>query len=195
MSGKETGAAPESDTWISRSTARAFAAAVSALLIATLVVTRSGDALNTEGTTSGSAVASGTIALVDDDQGRALFDLGDMVPGRSEKRCIEVVYAGSILPVELAMRAEAGGELAPLLDVTVQEGEGGGFDSCEGFEPAREVFSGTLADLASEDWVDLGRMVNSGESRTYMIEFAVQDRQDALGIATNADFTWEAAPA
>ena len=41
------------ESWLTRTTARAFAAAVSALLIATLVINRSNDALTTDGTVAG----------------------------------------------------------------------------------------------------------------------------------------------
>jgi hypothetical protein len=184
----------ESESWVTRSTARAFAAALSALLVASLVVNRSGEALTTEGTIAGTAVGSGTVSLIDDDEGQALFDLQDMAPGRPVIRCIEVVYEGTILPVDLAVRAEAAGALAGYLDVTIVEGTGGGFETCEGFAATSSVFAGTLAQLHDAGWQPLGPMVNTGDRRTYRITFDVQDRQEALGLATNADFTWEATP-
>lgn len=196
MSGKdvEPTVSTVDDSSVARSTARAFAAALSALLVASLVVSRSNDALSTDGTIAGSVVSAGTISLVDDDQGRALFDLEDVAPGRPADRCIEVVYEGSILPVDLDMRAAASGPLAEFLDVTVEAGSGGGFDSCDGFVAEASVFAGTLAGLVGEEWVSLGRIVNTGDRATYRVRFAVQDRQEALGLTTNADFTWEATP-
>ncbi|MEL6983550.1 MAG: hypothetical protein AAFO29_14080, partial [Actinomycetota bacterium] len=67
---------------VGRLAAAALAAAVSALVIGSLVVTFSDRALDPTGTVAAGSVTSGTIALVDDDQGRSLFDLTDMVPGR-----------------------------------------------------------------------------------------------------------------
>ena len=180
---------------LTRSTARAFAAAVAALLIATLVVNRSNDALTAEGTTAGAALSSGTISLVDDDQGRSLFDLGAMAPGRPVTRCLEVVYDGTILPVSLAMRAESAGPLTSFLDVSVEEGSGGTFEDCDGFRPTRPVFAGTLAEMTDAGWVPLGRMVNSGDARTYRVRIELQDVADALGQTARAEFLWEATPA
>ncbi len=185
---------PERQIWLGRSTARAFAAAISALLIATLVVNRSSEALTTEGTAAGTSVSSGTISLIDDDQGRSLFDLSAMAPGRPVTRCIEVVYDGTILPVDLALSAEADGSLARFLDVTIDEGSGGSFETCDGFTVIRPVFTGTLASLAGGDWLPLGRMVNTGDSRTFRIHLELQDTEDALGQQTSADFIWEVTP-
>jgi hypothetical protein len=182
------------ELWLSRSTARAFAAAISALLIATLVVNRSSDALTAEGTAAASTISSGTISLTDDDEGRALFDLSAMAPGRPVIRCLEVRYDGSILPVDLVMKAEANGTLADYLDVTVDEGSGGSFETCEGFSIIRPVFAGTLGELAADDWIPLGRMVNTGDVRHYRIRMALQDTTDALGQSATADFIWEVSP-
>lgn len=182
------------ESWLTRTTARAFAAAVSSLLIATLVINRSSEALTTDGTVAGSAVSSGTVSLVDDDQGRSLFDLSDMSPQRPVIRCIEVVYDGTILPVDLALKAESVGSLSAFLDVSIEEGTGGSFETCDGFSAQSNVFSGTLAELSAGGWRHLDTIVNTGARRTFRIEFALQDEQDALGLTTSADFTWEVEP-
>ena len=182
------------ETWLTRTTARAFAAAVSALLIATLVVNRSGDALATDGTVSGSALTSGTISLVDDDSGRSLFDLSDMAPGRPVERCLQVVYEGSIVPVDLILAADASGRLGEFLDLSIEEGVGGTFESCDDFVATGYVYQGTLSDLATGESLDLGRILNTGEGRTYRFAFDLRDEQDALGLVTTADFVWEVTP-
>ena len=182
------------ENWLTRTTARAFAAALSALLIGTLVVTRSSEALTTDGTVAGSALTSGTIALVDDDSGQALFDLSDMAPGRPLERCIEVVYEGSITPVDLSLTAESIGPLARFMNLSVEEGSGAGFDSCDGFRATSTLYVGTLADLAADQRLELGRLLNSGDSRSYRIVFDLQDVQEALGLAATADFIWEVTP-
>lgn len=188
-------AEPQAQARLTRSTARAFAAAVAALLIATLVVNRSTDALTVDGTTAGAALSSGTISLVDDDQGRSLFDLGAMAPGRPVTRCLEVVYDGTILPVNLAMRAESAGTLTSFLDVSVEEGTGGAFEDCGGFRATRPVFAGTLAELTANGWIPLSRMVNTGDTRTYRVRIELQDTDEALGQTARAEFLWEATPA
>lgn len=182
------------ENWLTRTTARAFAAAVSSLLIATLVVNRSNEALATDGTAAGSSLSSGTISLLDDDSGRALFDFSDMAPGRPIIRCLEVVYDGTITPVDLSLTAESTGALTDFLDVSIESGQGGGFESCEGFAPNGDVVVGTLRQLTDQGRIDLGQVVNSGERRTYRIIVDIQDVQDALGKAASADFIWEVTP-
>ncbi len=179
---------------IGRSTARAFAAAITALLITTLVVNRSSEALTIEGTLAANTFESGTITLVDDDGGRSLFDLSDMAPGRPTDRCIEVVYEGSILPVDLMLTSEATGSLTPYLTLTIEEGRGGGFDSCVGFETTAKLYEGTLADLTEARTIELGRLLNVGDARSFRFRFDLADRQEALGQTATADFVWEVTP-
>lgn len=179
---------------VGRMAGAALAAAVSALVIGSLVVTFSNRALDPVGTVAAGTITSGTISLLDDDQGRSLFDLADMAPGRPVVHCLEVVYDGSIVPVDLALRAEAAGDLAPYLDVVVEDGTGGGFDDCSAFRPAGEVYGGTLAQLAASGWIDLGSILNSGERISYRITFELQDREEALGRSASTSFVWEVTP-
>ncbi len=178
---------------ISQLTASALAAAFSALVIATLVVNRSTN-LDPAGTVAAGDLESGTISLVDDDQGRLLFDLADLGPAKPVAHCLEVTYDGTVVPVDLAMRAEATGSLADYLDVTVEHGDGGGFRNCEGFTATDEVFQGTLAQLAASGWLPQERFVNSGASRSYRVTFELQNRQDALGQSVSTSLVWEVTP-
>ncbi len=179
---------------VGRLAAAALAAAVSALIIGSLVVTFSQRALDPDGTVVAGSLSAGTISLVDDDEGRSLFDLSDMVPGRPVVHCIEVTYDGSIVPVELAMQAEAAGELARYLDVTVEKGQGGGFDDCIAFRTDNQVFDGTLEQLAASGWLPLGDILNAGDGVSFRISFDVQDRQEALGRSASTSFVWEVTP-
>lgn len=190
----ETTEEQATENWLTRTTARAFAAAISSLLIATLVVNRSNEALATDGTAAGSSLSTGTISLLDDDSGRALFDFRDMAPGRPIVRCLEVVYDGTITPVDLSLVTESTGDLASFLDVTIEPGEGAGFESCEGFVPDGRKISSTLSDLNDDGRIELGRLVNSGERHSYRITVDIQDVQAALGKAASADFIWEVTP-
>ncbi len=194
QSGPPDGETTTRDLSLTRKTARSFAAAVSVLLIATLVVNRTGTALSGDAASSNAAITSGTIELTDDDEGRSLFDLRDLTPARPVERCVEVTYGGTILPVALAVSAEASGELAEYLDVSIEEGLGGDFESCAGFLRSAPVYGGSLDDLTTLGWIGLGDVLNTGESRTYRIELTVQDRQEALGQATSLEFAWEVTP-
>jgi hypothetical protein len=182
------------ENWLTRTTARAFAAAVSALLIATLVVNRSSEGLVTDGSVARTALASGTISLNDDDSGRALFDLSNMAPGRPIVQCLEVEYAGSIVPVDMILLVESAGDLGPYLNLSIDEGSGGGFEACETFVQSVRLYDGTLSDIASGDPLRVGVILNSDERRSYRITFGLQDEQEALGRAATADFIWEVTP-
>lgn len=182
------------ENWLTRTTARAFAAAISSLLIATLVVNASSEALTTDGTVAGSSLSSGTISLADDDEGRALFDFTDMAPGRPTVRCIEVIYGGTITPVDLTLASESLGDLTTYLDVIVEGGEGASFGECEGFVTDEVLYRGTLAEFSNSEAIFLGRLLNTGDRRSYRITVDIQDVQEALGRAASADFIWEVTP-
>ncbi|MDH3299356.1 MAG: hypothetical protein OES24_02510 [Acidimicrobiia bacterium] len=181
--------------WVTLATARAFAAAMSVLAIATFVVNRSATALTVDGAVNAAEVASGTIELTDDDNGRSLFDLADMVPGRASSQCITIRYDGSIVPVELALQAEVKGDLGPYLDVQVEQGTAGGFEDCDRFRSEKVVYNGTLARMAARDRIDLERILNQGEARVYRFRFTLQDTNEALGRAATVGFVWEVKPA
>lgn len=178
---------------IDRVTARALAAAISSLAIATLVVTQSVKGLQVEGTAASNQFESGTITLVDDDQGRSLIGLENMAPGRPVSRCIEVTYTGSVLPVDLTLAAIGKGDIAPFIDVVVEDGSGGGFDDCVGFESEELIYEGVLADLERTP-LDLGRIRNTGESLSFRFTFDLRDDADAVGRVGSVDFIWEAEP-
>lgn len=190
----DTAAVETRETRVGQLAAGALAVALAALVIGSLVVTFSQRALEPSGTVAGASLGSGTISLTDDDRGRSLFDLSDMAPGRPVVHCIEVTYDGTIVPVDLAMRSEAAGDLAAYLDVVVEGGQGGGFGDCRGFTSGGQVFAGTLGDLAASGWLDLGRVVNAGDRVSYRISFEVQDREEALGRTASASFVWEVTP-
>lgn len=179
---------------LDRSAARAFSAALSSLLIATLVVTRSSDALEPDGTLSSSAIDVGTVELTDDDGGRSLFDASDLGPGQPLEECITITYDGTILPVEVTMAVRSTGDLARHLDVEVERGVGGGFDSCDGFEPEETIHVGTLATLTNRGEVEMGAVRNSGDESTYRFRFEVQDDAAAVGRSSTIDVVWEAVP-
>lgn len=179
---------------LDRSAARAIAAAISSLLITTLVVSSSVSALEPEGTIAGNSFEAGTITLVDDDQGRSLVNLSDMAPGRPVVECITVEYTGSILPVDLSVGATADGPLADFLLVEGELGIGGGYESCEGFQPELTVFSGTLGDIVRQESLTVASFVNTGDEATFRFTFEIVDDGRAVGTATAADFVWEVVP-
>ena len=186
--------AEASSSRIDRAAARAFAAAVSALIISTLVVSQSTAAIDPDGTVAGNSFEVGTVSLVDDDQGRSLVNLENMAPERPMLECISVAYAGSILPVELTLDAQTVGDLGPFLDVRIERGSGGGFGDCNGFVAAQEIFNGTLAELDVRGAMPLGFIYNAEEEHVFRFRFELQNEADAVGRGSSIDFVWEAAP-
>ena len=183
------------DRGLNRRTSRSFAAAVAVLVLATVVVDRSDAALSGVSANAASAVNSGTVALDDDDEGRSLFLLDDLTPARPSVRCIEITYGGTILPVSLELQARAQGDLSRHLRVAIDEGDGGGYGSCDGFLASGSVFDGPLDELTGAGWLDVGTLVNTGERRTFRIALQLEDDQEALGLSTSLEFAWEVTPA
>ncbi|MCP3912602.1 MAG: hypothetical protein GY713_16805 [Actinomycetia bacterium] len=179
---------------LDRSAARAFAAAISSLIIATLVISNSAGALDAEGTVAGNSFEVGTISLVDDDQGRSLVNLTDMAPGRPSESCIAVTYEGSILPVDISLGATTTGELANYLVVAIEWGQGAGYESCEGFERGGSVYAGTMAALAGGDPITVATLRNQGDDISFRFRFELLDDDRAVGLASSVDFVWEALP-
>lgn len=182
------------DLAITRRTTRSFGAAVAVLLLATLVATRSDAALTRTPANASAAVEAGTIELSDDDDGRSLFDLEALSPTRPVERCIEVRYSGTILPVQMRMRADAEGALSEFLDLEIQTGEGGNYDSCAGFVAEEDLFNGTLAEYTETGWNEVGRFFNTGDLQTFRIQIQLQDELGAVGETTALGFSWEATP-
>ena len=179
---------------VDRAAARAFAAAVSALIISTLVVSQSSAAIDPDGTVAGNSIEAGTVSLTDDDQGRSLLALEAMAPGRPIQECITVTYDGTILPVELTLETQTVGDLGPFLEVSIERGVGGGFGVCEGFEPTDLVFSGTLDELDRKGVMGLGFIYNTLDSSVFRFEVELKDEADAVGRESSIDFVWEATP-
>lgn len=179
---------------IDRSTARALAAALSALAVSAVVVGTSSEALVRHGTAATSELHTGTISLTDDDQGRSLVELETMAPGRPVSQCIEVTYTGTILPVDLTLNAESVGDIADYVDLTIDRGWTGGFDDCGSFLRNAHMYQGTLASLV-DDGVHVGSFGNVGDRMTFRIRFDLVDEAAAAGRSGTVDFVWEAVPA
>jgi hypothetical protein len=184
------------DRGTTRSTARAFAAAISALAISALVITTTSEALNDEGTYADNEIAAGAITLDDDDRGRSLFDVADLGPNQVQVECIRIIYTGSILPVDLTMGAVVGGTgLAPHLAIEIDEGSNGAFEDCTGFELREPVFEGTVQELGDGDLLELHRFRNLGDEVTYRFTVEMADVEEAVDKTASINFTWEAATA
>ena len=179
---------------LDRATARALAAAVAALAVATFVVTESTAAFGPQGTGAANRFDSGSIALVDDDQGRSLVVLENMAPGRPIERCITITYAGTVLPVDLTLGAEADGDIAEYVVARVEVGHSGGYESCAGFTAVGDVFDGSLSALVAGEPLAVGALRNEAEQATFRFTFDLVDDEAAEGRTGSIDFVWEAVP-
>lgn len=189
---------PQDDRSSSRSAARLLACALTTLLISFVVVTRSADVLGPR-TDSATQFAPGDVALVDDDKGHTLFDLPAMAPGRVEENCISVGYQGSIYPADVRLSATPTGALASHLDLIVEQGVGGGFGKCDGFEAEQALFTGTLEDFgarygAARRGLKVFRALGPGDARTFRFRFAMQAEAPS-GAQAATTFEWTARPA
>jgi len=180
---------------IDLSSARAFAAALAALVIASLVVTQSVRTLQFVGTAAGNNFEAGTVTLTDDDEGRSLVDLRAMAPGRPVEQCLRVAYQGTILPADLAVKAVTNGSLAPYVFVTLEAGTGGRFGSCDGFEPTSTLFDGSVADMVKQGTLPVGRIRNKGDGLSFRFRYELADDERAIGKTAVVDVLWEAEPA
>lgn len=175
------------------------------LVISGLLIWQASHAAFSDATTNpGNSWETGSVVITDDDEGVAMFTATNLAPGDSGSNCIATTYEGS-LPADARFYAggpESPQELAEHIDLTITKGQGGGFGSCEGFEPAAEtsgVYQGTLANLTSnntnfENGRVIGDTLEPGDVDTYMFEytFSSDAPNSVQGGTATADFTWEA---
>lgn len=176
-----------------RATAAMLSVAVATVIVSSLVVSSTASSLQPESVRATNAFEAGTVDLTDDDAGASLFDLSGMAPGRPVEQCIEVVYRGSIVPAVVRLRADVEGDLAELLDVRIDRGNGGGFDDCTGFVELGPVWEGTLAGLAEETAMRPFEVLDVDSTPMRMtFRFVVEVRDDAaaMGRTAAADVVW-----
>lgn len=173
----------------------AWVAVVVAVLAANVAVFRlSTVALGTP--SSSDPWVDGELTVGDHPAGAGLFDVEDMLPGRTEVRCLVVRYAGSGSddpggPVSVRLYAtDLDGGLAPYLDVVVEAGSG-----CDAGEDRTILFAGTL-DAMPSSWVQASPawLATTGEQRAYRFSVTLRDDPAALLLEARAGFVWEARP-
>lgn len=160
-------------------------------------------------TNGGNAIASGTVALADNDGGSAMLSLAGAFPGATDTSCIRVVSNGS-LSSRVRLYGTVAGGLPAFTTLTVTRGTQAApsFDACSGFAPdatnyiaqgAGVVYAGPLAAFPAtwaaglvdpvatspESWAN-------GEAHVYRFTLTLQDNAAAEGQTGTADFTWEA---
>ncbi|MGI3780005.1 MAG: hypothetical protein ACRYG2_04430 [Janthinobacterium lividum] len=148
---------------------------------------------------------TGTVALTDDDADAAAFTATNLKPGSTGSRCI-VVTSNGTLPSTVRMYGRNGNGttmLAAYMNLTVTQGTGGSFGSCDGFTPltsGANLFDGSFVDFGMShtgygdgvgDWNPTG---SGSESRTYRIGYTISpDAPDnTQGGTVGGDIVFEA---
>ncbi|PAU85826.1 hypothetical protein CK505_16840 [Kocuria sp. WN036] len=157
---------------------------------------------------AGNSWATGQVALTDDDAGRAGFTVENLVPGATGEKCIEVTSNSTVAGEVRAYTQNLSGSAAGLedhIDLRVERGTGGSFESCDGFAPvpgALPAQSLTTLSQANRDYATGGAVWGTegraGESSTYRgtwtfdTEGLTQSQIDALqGSRVSVDLVWE----
>lgn len=156
------------------------------------------------------SIASGSVAIGDNDAGAALLSLPDARPGYSDTGCIRVTYTGS-LPSTVRLYATTTGALGQYFDLKVTRGSTSDpFRTCTNFSAdatdyigrgAGVVYDGTLegfpAGYASglvdpvagspESWI-------SDEAHAYKVHVTLRASTPAAaqGLSASSTFVWEA---
>ena len=153
----------------------------------------------------GNEIATGTVALGDNDAGSALYDVAGAAPGTTVDRCITVTYSGDLDADVKLYLPDPVGALAQYVDMTVTAGSDPtpSFGDCTGFvADGAPVFTGTLQGFraAHSGWAN-GLVDNpgaasawtAGDDVTYRVQLTVQDDNDAQGLGTGTHrLMWEA---
>lgn len=189
---------------ISGRAARIAGFTVGAVLAAGLALQTTSAAFSATTDNTGNSFAAGTVLLGDDDQGSALFQIDNLVPGDSHESCIEVEYTGSsfdLAPLRLyGNMTSDNGNLGQWLYLRFAEGTGGSFGDCSSFTnpvdlgPAVPIpsLNTTYKDFTG-GW-SLFTPTAGDTKRTYKVtvDLDVDAPNSVQGGSTAFSLTWEA---
>jgi hypothetical protein len=138
---------------------------------------------------------SGTVVLNSDDSGTAMFNATGLKPGSTATKCIAVTYTGNLASSVKLYPASYTGTLGTYLDLTVEQGTGGGFAGCGGFS-GTTIYSGTLANIVSNSTgftTGVGNWTPSANPTTqvYRFTYTLEDNNAAKNLTSTCAFTWE----
>jgi hypothetical protein len=189
------------------SSSRASMSRMATVLLAVMLVgllTLSGSRAAFSDTTSNinNSLSTGTVTLIDDDTGLAMFSVTDMAPLDTVVECIEVEYAGSLAglnPVVLYAGANGGADtgLGTYLDLTIEAGTGATYGDCSTFLGSPILSGGTVADFVAGNFDYANSVATSwtpsgtGDTRAFRITVTLQDDNAAQGLVGQPTFTWE----
>ncbi|TFD93033.1 hypothetical protein E3T61_05520 [Cryobacterium lactosi] len=180
------------------------------LLAGAMVFQASNAAFSSSTRNPGNSWSTGSVALTDDDNGTAGFQVSNVTPGQTGAKCIVVTASSSVPGVVKAyvqnLSPSAQG-LEKYIDLKIEQGTGGSFADCTGFvaNSVPVLPAASLATLSTVNndyatggspWTTTGNA--SGESKTYKGTWTfdasglTQLEIDALqGASTSIDLVWE----
>ena len=154
---------------------------------------------------SGNSIATGTVALQDNDAGSVLYDVTNAKPGDTVDTCIQVTYTGSLASGVKLYTPDTIGPLGQYVDLQITPGTQATatFPDCTGFAASgAPLFNDTLTAFATAhpDWANglstlpaAATSWNTNDAVVYRITATIQDNQSASGLSTNPhSFVWEA---
>jgi hypothetical protein len=151
-------------------------------------------------------IATGTVAIADNDSDTAMYSLSNAKPGTTVDRCIKVTYTGSLDADVKLYAAGTVAALGPYVDLQITPGTQASstFADCTGFvaDAGGAIFNGTLdgffttkTSYATGIAFNPGGATKWAQNNTAVFRFrvTVQDNQAAAGKTTGLHgFTWEA---
>ncbi|MBO9043290.1 hypothetical protein [Curtobacterium flaccumfaciens] len=143
---------------------------------------------------------TGAVSLTDDDQGVAMFDVDDLVPGSAGSNCITVTANTTNASTVKLFTADAADDdaLAEHVGLTVERGSLGTPDDCSTFTTTTTVHDGTLAGLMESEsfgtGVDAWKPATGTASTTYRVSYDLSESAPNTVQSSEAGttFVWEA---
>jgi len=148
-------------------------------------------------------VSAGSVNIADNDGDSALYSMSNSKPGQSAAaKCIRVDYTGSLPSDVRLFTTSTVGALAPNVNVKVEAGTQGTFNSdCSGFSAQQTVFNGALSTFPTNygggvsDYPGSETSWDNGESVVYRFTATLNsntpDTQQGASTGLHT-FRWEA---
>lgn len=165
-----------------------------------LIATASYAAFSASTDNAGNSWRTGAVGITDDDEGVALFDAGDLVPGSTGSNCITVTATTTnATTVKLYTDAQTDDDtLAQHVNMTVERGSLGTAGDCDTFTAAATVHDGTLAGLMDrdsyseglDDWVPATGTASTTYRFVYDLDADTPNTAQSSEAGTT--FVWEA---
>ncbi|MFL0357882.1 hypothetical protein [Curtobacterium flaccumfaciens] len=165
-----------------------------------LIATASYAAFSSSTDNAANSWRTGAVSLTDDDQGVAMFDVDDLVPGSDGSNCITVTANTTNASTVKLYAADAtdADSLAEHVGLTVERGSLGTPDDCSTFTTTTTVHDGTLAGLMESEsfgtGVDAWKPATGTASTTYRVSYDLSEGAPNTVQSSEAgtSFVWEA---